>query len=70
MLALDLPEGDDHKNVARIGNLVHQAARTGLVTQVKVDEQRLRKKSEDILPRLLERLAQEKLRLASEILQT
>jgi hypothetical protein len=42
------------------------AARTILNTQVKVDEVRLRRKNQDLLPAILKRLAEEEARLTIE----
>jgi len=53
------------KDIARLGNLVHNAARTAVNTQVRVDEQRLRRKQADIMPKILEALQREKAKLAA-----
>lgn len=70
MLDLKLSEAEmEPKDLARIGNLIHSAARTGLITQVRVDEQRLRRKTNDIIPKLLERLEQEKRFMAAQVVE-
>jgi hypothetical protein len=62
-------EGLEPKDLARIGNLVHSAARTTLNTQVRVDEQRLKRKgSEDMLKTILATMEEQRKRLALESL--
>lgn len=56
-------------DVAKIGNLIHAAARTTLNTQVRVDEQRLRRKSMDIMPQIIETLNRERARLAGPVIE-
>lgn len=60
-----LEEGAEYKDIARIGNMKLSAMKTVLNTQLRVDDQRLRRRGEDILPKILEVLAREKLRLIS-----
>lgn len=64
---LDLPlDGyETVKEQVQIGNLKQSAARTILNTQVRVDEQRFRRQQADIMPKILETLEREKLRLAN-----
>lgn len=58
----------DPKDVAKIGNVVHNAARTVLNTQVRVDEQRLRRKTADALPRILAAIDEEHARREGKLL--
>jgi hypothetical protein len=64
---MKIPTTDEaeYKDVARMGNLVHGVMKTVLTTQLRVDDQRLRRRGEDLLPKILEVLAREKLRLAA-----
>lgn len=57
------PEDSDTKDKARIGNMLVSAARVGINTQLRVDEQKMRERRDDLLPRILERLALEKAKL-------
>jgi hypothetical protein len=53
--------------LARVGNLVQAAARTTLNAQVRVDEQRLKRKgSEDVLKTILAKMEEHRRRLAIE----
>lgn len=53
----------EYKDIARIGNMKLSAMKTILNTQLRVDDQRLRRRGEDLLPKILARLAEEKLKL-------
>ena len=67
---MPLPDEDAKlADVAKIGNLIHAAARTTLNTQVRVDEQRLRRKNMDIMPEILETLNRERARLEGRIVE-
>ena len=55
------PENSQYGVVLRAQNA---AANTALTTQVRVDENRLRAKSPDVLPELLKRIADEEAKLA------
>lgn len=68
---MDLEHQDllEPKDIARIGNLKHNAARTILNTQVRVDEQRLRRRTSDALPKILAVIAEEKQRRAARVIE-
>jgi len=58
--------GLDAKDTVRIGNLKKEVMKTMLLTQVQVDDQRLKRKASDLLPEILKRLEEEKKRLMLE----
>lgn len=60
-----LPDQDGElDNMVKIAKLHLSAADTALKIQVRVDENRLRRKTNDILPSILEILREEKRKLA------
>jgi hypothetical protein len=66
MHATDPGDIDASLSFSRVANVRLGAARTILNTQVKVDEVRLKRKSADLLPAILKRLAEEEARLTIE----
>jgi len=56
----DLIDKGETKTLIDMANLVQTAARTSLQIQVRVDDQRLRRRSVDILPELFEILKEKK----------
>jgi hypothetical protein len=58
-----MKQTDDDPNSVRMHNSRVSAAQTILNTQAKVDDTQLRKKQVDILPRLLEIIAQKEIML-------
>ena len=64
VLAMPPPE-DDPKLALKHGHLMVAAARTGINAQLRVDENRLRSRRDDILPRILETIKAEKAKLVS-----
>lgn len=66
MHAKDPKDIDESLSFSRVANVRLGAARTILNTQVKVDEVRLKRKSADLLPAILKRLAEEEARLTIE----
>jgi hypothetical protein len=57
---------DESLAFSRVANVRLSAAKTVLSTQTKVDEQRLRRKSSDLIPSILARLKLEEDRLTIE----
>ena len=67
LLNLPLDPGEmEPKDIARVGGVILGAARMTLGTQVRVDEQRLKAKSLDLLPKILQRVEEERKRLLIE----
>ena len=65
---LNMPSDfDDPKLALKHGHLMVAAARTGINAQLRVDENRLRQRRDDILPRILETLRAEKAKLVNAI---
>ncbi len=58
--------GLDAKDIVRVGTLKKEVMKTMLHTQVQVDDQRLKRKTTDLLPEILRRLEEQKKRLEIE----
>lgn len=65
ILDLDLPHGEDVKDLVSVAKLHLTAADATLRVQVKVDEARLRRQNVDILPEIARILGEEKVKLAA-----
>lgn len=64
ILLTDLPNDDELDDLVKVAKLHLSAADTVMKVQVRVDENRLRRKQNDILPAILEILREEKRKLA------
>jgi len=56
----------DPKDIARIGSLILQASQTAVKAQIAVDDVRLRRKGVELLPRILEKMEEQRKRLSSD----